>query len=374
MLKPTFTTILMFSASFIFAQNLVINSSFEAKNLRRGYGELEKANAWTDANNGSADLFDKNKSTAKNTNNGIPYNYMGYQPSGDGQNYAGIVAYYDDGENRGNSFLGKLFNHRDGYKRYTEYIQGEFREVMEAGRVYQISFRINLSDKSGRAVSCLGALITDERVKQQDNSFIEKTPQFITHRIISDTTEWVVLSGAYIAKGGEKFITIGCFKDAEFIVQKVVADNQNDSRKAYYYISEVSVVPYLSPKSNIESIARGVDYIELMNIEFATGSSEITPKFYNDLDEVAGWMVKFPDYRFFVAGYTDGQGPSAVNDIISKERANQVKAYLVSKGVIDRNILTEGFGSSDPIDKKLKSRRNRRVEIYLYSTDNTSQL
>jgi outer membrane protein OmpA-like peptidoglycan-associated protein len=72
---------------------------------------------------------------------------------------------------------------------------------------------------------------------------------------------------------------------------------------------------------------------------------------------------------FFIAGYADETGTNAINNPLSLQRANQVKTYLMAKGVKSSNIITEGFGSNDPIELKLKSRKNRRVEIYLYSVD-----
>ncbi|MES2681148.1 MAG: OmpA family protein [Bacteroidota bacterium] len=380
MIKPVVNlifSIFLLSQAVTFSQNLVVNSTFEAKHLRKGYGEITKAHAWGNANSGTVDLFTQRKTRGKNAVNGIPNNYMGTQPSTDGTNYAGIVAYYDDGDN--NYFIQDLnrrrtsFTKSNGYKQYTEYLEGEFREPMVAGVVYRLSFKVNLADKSGRAVSCIGALITNEKVKEATNTFLKQVPQFVSHRVISDTSAWVVLSGAYIAVGGEKYITIGCFKDEGFIVEKMVSKMHPDSRKAYYYISEISVTPYAEAKSNLEAIVRGVDYIELMDIQFASANSEIMPGFYRELDEVAEWMVKYPDYKFFVAGYADQLGSTALNDSLSLQRARNVKNYLVNKGVSASNILTEGFGSDNPIENKLKSRKNRRVEIYLYSSGKPSQ-
>ncbi len=363
------------------AQNLVSNSTLEGKCIKSGYGQLVQANAWSNANDGTADLFDKNKHK-KTTPNAIPFNYMGYQPSADGQNYAGIAAFYDDGNYfdstggfpRENDIWVDELRMNDGYKRYTEYLQAEFREPMVAGITYEVSFRVNLADKSGRAVSCLGALITTQKVKQANNTFLSQTPQFITHKVITDSVNWVTLSGAYIAAGGEKYLTIGCFRDEDFRVQKLVNDYQNDSHKAYYYVSEVSVTPYLSPRSNLDAIMLGMDYMELMNVQFATGSAEITPQFYPELNEVAEWMINYPQYKFFIAGYTDKQGGDAVNDPLSLARAASVKKYLVSKGVKSDNVVSEGFGSDNPVENKWKSRKNRRVEIYLYTVTKLSQL
>jgi OOP family OmpA-OmpF porin len=110
-----------------------------------------------------------------------------------------------------------------------------------------------------------------------------------------------------------------------------------------------------------------------MNLQFASGSAYIAQQFYPELDEVAVWMTRYPEYRFFIAGYTDEQGSDVVNEQLSAERARSVKDYLVSKGVKAANILTEGFGSENPLENKWKSSKNRRVEIYLYAVNRLSK-
>lgn len=355
--------------------NLVANAGMEGKCIKNGYSQIYKTETWSNANGGTVDLFDREKADRKYAQNAIPNNYMGSQPTAsNGQNYAGIIAYYDDGaNNKEDSALVEKLNLKYGYKKYSEYLQGEFASPMVAGQVYQVSFKVSLADKSGRAVSCLGALLTNEKVDQESNSFLEMEPQFISHRVITDTANWVTLYGAYIAKGGEKYITIGCFKDENnFIVENIAKPMENDSRKAYYYISDVAVSPYMS-KPNMDAIVWGVDFIELMDLNFALNSATIENKYHGELDEVAGWMKKHPDMSFYIAGYTDKTGTDAINDPLSIDRAKSVKKYLVSQGVQESNLYTEGFGSEEPIVDKIKSRRNRRVEIYLYSTSTISQ-
>lgn len=356
-----------------FSQNLVMNEGMDAKCIPTGVGLIEKTDTWTNANGGTVDLFDNTKSKHCRHENGIPENFMGKQAAFTvGHNYAGIVAFYDDGSNnQTDSMNNAMLGLKDGYKKYSEYLQGELSAPLVAGQVYQVSFRVSLAERSGRAVSGLGALITKEKINQASNSFLQMQPQFISYRIISDTTDWVTLYGAYIAEGGEKFITVGCFKDEYFDAVKTVGPMQNDSRKAYYYVSDVSVASYIS-NPQMDPIVLGVDYVELMDLQFDNATASISPKFYNELDGVAAWIIKHPEMNFFIAGYTDKSGSTAINDPLSVSRAKEVKKYLVSKGVKDENLVTEGFGSNNPIEYKIKSRRNRRVEIYLYSVNTVS--
>lgn len=367
--KTICTLSLLFSGLSAFSQNMVINPAMDVESSS-GYNQIIQTETWTNANDGTVDLFDrKNMDDKCNHINSIPENYMGFQTAyKTDQNYAGIIAYYDDGPNTTDEMLtyDKL-NIKEGYKQYTEYIQAELAEPLVAGKTYYVSFKVSLAEKSGRAVNGLGALLTTTKVEYKLNSFLKETPQFISHRVITDSIGWVSLSGAYIAAGGEKFITIGCFKDDTFFqVERVVAPSENDSRKAYYYISDVSVAPY-NAKPDLEAIVYGVDYAEVMDLNFKNESYEIEPQFYNELNEVASWMSSHPDMSFFIAGYTDKTGTRDINEPLSLNRAKAVKKYLVSKGVKESNLITEGFGSNNPIENKIKSRKNRRVEIYLYS-------
>ncbi|HXU28234.1 MAG TPA: OmpA family protein [Bacteroidia bacterium] len=370
--KNTSTALFIIAGlSYGFAQNLVINPAMDAKCVANTYGEIIKTETWTNANGGTVDLFDRTKSNHCHKANAIPTNYMGYQPTvSSEENYAGIIAYYDDGSNnRTDSMNSALLGLKDGYKKYSEYIEGELAQPLIAGKVYEVAFKVSLANKSGRAVSCLGALLSATKIEQTSNTFLTQSPQFISHRVIFDTLNWVTVYGSYIAAGGEKYITIGCFKDGAFEVDKVVGPLQNDSRKAYYYVADVLVAPYIS-KPYFESLVYGVDFIELMNLQFASAGSVIAPEFYAELDGLATWMISRPAMSFFIAGYTDKTGTDAVNDPLSVSRANAVKKYLVSKGVKETNLITEGFGSKNPIEYKLKSSKNRRVEIYLYAINN----
>ncbi len=69
-----------------------------------------------------------------------------------------------------------------------------------------------------------------------------------------------------------------------------------------------------------------------------------------------------------VDGYTDSTGSLALNERLSKERADVVAQYLVNGGLPAGQVRTEGKGPSDPIgDNKTAAGRakNRRVEIIL---------
>jgi outer membrane protein OmpA-like peptidoglycan-associated protein len=75
---------------------------------------------------------------------------------------------------------------------------------------------------------------------------------------------------------------------------------------------------------------------------------------------------KHQKYSIEIQGHTDAGGKRKINQWISKNRADEVKRYLVNKGIPAKKIKTEGFGESRLlfIDKPY-SKKNRRVEIYI---------
>ncbi len=104
------------------------------------------------------------------------------------------------------------------------------------------------------------------------------------------------------------------------------------------------------------------------NIFFATGSAKLLAKSYASLKEVAKILKDNPSYKVDVDGYTDITGNADKNQVLSENRANSVKTYLVANGVDESRITATGHGINDPIaDNKTAAGRakNRRVEMKL---------
>ncbi|MDR3627645.1 MAG: OmpA family protein, partial [Ignavibacteriaceae bacterium] len=107
------------------------------------------------------------------------------------------------------------------------------------------------------------------------------------------------------------------------------------------------------------------------NFEF--NKSKLLPNAYAVLDSIVSTMKAHTDYKWEVGGYTDGIGSDKYNIKLSQRRAKAVVDYLVSQGVIRRNIKAVGYGKANPIatNETLEGRSmNRRVEIKLLSKDN----
>ena len=104
-------------------------------------------------------------------------------------------------------------------------------------------------------------------------------------------------------------------------------------------------------------------------IQFGLGRSVIAWSSYPLLDTAAQKLKEAPELILRIDGYTDITGKASVNKIISQERAETVKHYLIKKGIEPRRLIAKGHGSREPIASnrtKAGRAKNRRVRITLY--------
>lgn len=126
--------------------------------------------------------------------------------------------------------------------------------------------------------------------------------------------------------------------------------------------------PQVTEKVIITESDRKVVSEAIRNLEFELGKSTLKETSYNTLNKVAALLVE-KNFSLKLAGHTDNTGSMALNLSLSKDRAEAVKAYLVSQGANPSRIEATGYGPNQPIatNKTAAGRqKNRRVEFTLY--------
>ena len=106
----------------------------------------------------------------------------------------------------------------------------------------------------------------------------------------------------------------------------------------------------------------------IKNLEFDLGKSTIREHSFPSLDRVANLLID-KNFSLKLAGHTDNTGSKDLNMRLSKDRAESIKSYLVSKGANASRIEATGYGQNQPIatNKTAAGRQaNRRVEFTLY--------
>jgi OmpA-OmpF porin, OOP family len=106
--------------------------------------------------------------------------------------------------------------------------------------------------------------------------------------------------------------------------------------------------------------------IVLEHLIFAQGKATISPESFPSLDEVVVLLTEREGIIIRLEGHTDNQGNAKLNLKLSQHRVDNVKKYLVSKGIAKDRIMTKAFGGSQPLvqGNSMEARaKNRRVEM-----------
>jgi outer membrane protein OmpA-like peptidoglycan-associated protein len=106
--------------------------------------------------------------------------------------------------------------------------------------------------------------------------------------------------------------------------------------------------------------------VTLRGVNFEINKSVLLPESRDILQDVAQSLIANPEVKVEVAGHTDNTGPRALNERLSTERAESVKAFLVEHGVEADRMVVHGYAWDQPVaSNKTASGRaqNRRVEL-----------
>lgn len=99
---------------------------------------------------------------------------------------------------------------------------------------------------------------------------------------------------------------------------------------------------------------------------FDSGSSAISPGAAQRLGSLAQTLSRYPASQVVIRGYTDSVGSEASNLRLSEDRANNVRNYLIDRGVAASRVTAMGFGEQFPLASNATEagrQQNRRVEI-----------
>jgi outer membrane protein OmpA-like peptidoglycan-associated protein len=110
--------------------------------------------------------------------------------------------------------------------------------------------------------------------------------------------------------------------------------------------------------------------VTINNVFFESGQFELLPASYPELERLAKLMSENSKMKIRLEGHTDNVGAAQSNMLLSNERVNEVKKFLVGKGVVETRIQLKGLGQSKPIESNNTEEgraKNRRVECIILS-------
>ncbi len=158
----------------------------------------------------------------------VPDNAMGFQPARSGEAYAGLIAWC--------AII-------PSYAEYREYIQTRLNAPLVEGEIYRFSMYVSHHGYY-YALKYLGALFSIEsHQKNSGYGRIVAQPQIEnTNEFLTDSLNWTEISGYFMAKGNEEYVTIGYFKDSADVKDTFnTTTDPTPVPQCYYYIDDVSL-------------------------------------------------------------------------------------------------------------------------------------
>jgi outer membrane protein OmpA-like peptidoglycan-associated protein len=109
--------------------------------------------------------------------------------------------------------------------------------------------------------------------------------------------------------------------------------------------------------------------ISLLGIRFASGRSNIDAANTALMNKVRDALALFPDAALVVEGHTDSNGSDSANLILSQDRADAVRQYLIGTfGIDPERVSSIGYGEARPVatNETAEGRaRNRRIDLII---------
>ena len=203
------------SFSIIQAQNLVPDPSFET-HFENSVRHNESI-FWFRVGN-TSDFF--HRVYPPESGASVPNNYRGYQEPASGDGYAGIITW-------------------GGPK---EYLAVKLLEPLIRDELYDVSFKVCLSDATRYATDDIGAFFTESNPQEiedfEENAFFHvKQTEGV---YITDTVQWTTVSGKYLANGTESYLVIGDFHPKENLTD-IIVHNEEGIAWNYFFVDDVVV-------------------------------------------------------------------------------------------------------------------------------------
>jgi outer membrane protein OmpA-like peptidoglycan-associated protein len=266
---------------------------------------------------------------------------------------------------------------------------------LATGEKYKLSFYINTS---GRKFYNLDFYFSDKEPATIYFNTTNISPAFsiTTNEIVGELKQgWQAVEYYFTATGNERFCMLGNLSQP---MDYEIKEKMNSSGTVFYFLDDIK----LSALNNIplcEEYAHNIkmmyaldsrhtdhtliaveiikpkppvfitDTISIPAVFFETNSARLKQSFHKIMDSIAVTLSAKAISKIDINGHTDNKGKQEDNMLLSLNRAQAVKNYLVNKlPQYANNTFIAGKGQDQPIadnETEQGRTRNRRVEIIL---------
>jgi outer membrane protein OmpA-like peptidoglycan-associated protein len=277
-----------------------------------------------------------------------------------------------------------------------EVLRNELSRPLEADKTYCMQFKLKLKQENSYAFNGVSVVCSNSsRPFRNSREGIEQGVMIQTHPevVLGCREQWMIISGSFVAEGGEKYIYISNFTSNDslklFKIDSTAGDYVDE---IYYYIDDVVLIEETSsykcpcntsrcvlqlepladtavpPEDDIFINPKVGQKIILRNIQFETAKWTLLDESFETLDSLVELMLRFPAMKVEISGHTDNKGNKRANETLSLNRANAVIRFLTDNGIEAERLESKGYGQDLPIDSNETEEgrlNNRRVEFVI---------
>lgn len=151
------------------------------------------------------------------------------------------------------------------------------------------------------------------------------------------------------------------------------SDSYEFTVKAHGYITffEKTGLESIGPEDNMYrniylTPIKANQIFTINNLLFEQSKATLTEDSYLALEKLIGILTENPNLKIELSGHTDGLGSARAKQVLSFQRVERIKDYLIEFGIDKKRIETVGYGGAKPIapnNNEENRAKNRRVEI-----------
>lgn len=148
-----------------------------------------------------------------------------------------------------------------------------------------------------------------------------------------------------------------------------------------FYATEVkrkeNIIQFQNIKGDKIFAARvGDDLAKMLNLDpilFDLDKAEIKPESANHLDQIAAYMIEYPELLIDIRSHTDSRADDIYNLKLSQRRVKVTRDYLINSGIEETRISGRGYGETELVNNcrnravcsEAEHEKNRRSEFIL---------
>ncbi|MCX7696226.1 MAG: OmpA family protein [Bacteroidales bacterium] len=291
------------------------------------------------------------------------------------------------------------------WPKYHEFLIVPLKEPLKPNKAYSFEMYVTPSRYANCYLKTIGASFYPTKVNYLSWKAAEDYPPqihiYMPHGIRqTDTSEWIRINGVFIAEGGERYMTIGCFtkQNRKKLVRKYFSLKRRD---AYYYIDDIALyeldergLPILEKQEqtkmnddsllsleektiSLEDTLSSFSLLfanknelphELKEIYFEENAYKLLPDNYAKLSIVVEFLLENPNYIIEIRGFAAPGEANGKENQLSEKRVKSVSHFLNGNRIALSRIIEKPMGVQCPFSKINQPERKfcRKVLINLY--------